>query len=254
MNPLAYGQHFGAPLGIAKAVIQRSPSTQEMAAMVLSIRSTGFAQPERLSLNRTFALAAAIAVNLGGLLLLSLTGLAPTARLPMAAVPIIIEDIRPREVLPPVPAIPDAPDHPEEVVQRRVEILPTPEQVTAPPESVVLVNSTPVSTRETQAPPASAGPAASSNREAGLAYGEASPPPYPRIALSRGWEGTVMLLVLVAADGSVEDVRVDRSSGHRALDQQALRHVRRNWRFQPAWRDGQAIAAWASVPVVFKLD
>ena len=63
-----------------------------------------------------------------------------------------------------------------------------------------------------------------------------------------------MLLVLVAADGSVEEVRVQRGSGHRVLDQEALRHVRRNWRFQPAWRDGQAVAAWASVPVVFRLD
>ncbi len=102
--------------------------------------------------------------------------------------------------------------------------------------------------------PANPGPVSTADREATLAYEFAPPPPYPRIALTREWEGTVMLLVLVAADGSIEEVRVQRGSGHRVLDQEALRHVRKHWRFQPAWRDGQAVQAWASVPVVFTLD
>ena len=90
--------------------------------MVLSIRSIGFAQPERLNVNRTVALAAAIAFNLGALLLLSLTGIAPTARLLAVATPIVIQEILPREVVPVAPAIPNAPDLPETVIHPRTTL------------------------------------------------------------------------------------------------------------------------------------
>ena len=253
MDLLAICQRLGAPLGIAKAM-QTAAIDREMAAMVLSIRSTGFAQPERLNLNRTFALAAAIAVNLGALLLLSFMGVAPTTRLPVVAPPQWIEIVRPRQIVPPVPAIPSAPVRPETIAQPRSETLPTQVLVPTPTASLVVVDATPVSTQVTTTEVAAPGPAATADREARLAYEFAPPPPYPNIALTREWEGTVMLLVLVAADGGVEEVRVQRGSGHRVLDLEALRHVRQHWRFQPAWRDGQAISAWASVPVVFKLD
>lgn len=101
-------------------------------------------------------------------------------------------------------------------------------------------------------------PAASSGTGSALASGPASleyvyapPPPYPGIALRRGQEGTVWLYVLVDEAGNPIQVRVDRSSGHRVLDNAARKQVLERWRFRPAQRDGQAVAAWGRVPIAF---
>ncbi|MCU0863709.1 MAG: energy transducer TonB [Planctomycetes bacterium] len=55
-------------------------------------------------------------------------------------------------------------------------------------------------------------------------------PRYPASARRRDQEGTVLLAVTVAADGSVRDALVVRSSGHMVLDEEAVRTVRL-WRF-----------------------
>jgi TonB family protein len=58
-------------------------------------------------------------------------------------------------------------------------------------------------------------------------------PVYPRLARQQGWEGVVMLRVLVRADGTVEDIEVEASAGHQILDDAAVSAVRR-WKFLPA--------------------
>ena len=55
-------------------------------------------------------------------------------------------------------------------------------------------------------------------------------PRYPASARRRGQDGTVLLAVTVAADGSVREVLVARSSGHAVLDDEAVRTVQQ-WRF-----------------------
>ncbi|MEN3112692.1 energy transducer TonB [Uliginosibacterium paludis] len=85
-----------------------------------------------------------------------------------------------------------------------------------------------------------------------LGYLNNPPPVYPESALERGLEGVVRLKVFVLASGRPASVELDQSSGSRALDEAALRAVRR-WMFVPATRAGQAVDGWASVPVVFKL-
>ena len=87
-----------------------------------------------------------------------------------------------------------------------------------------------------------------------LATADAPPPSYPIIALRRGQEGTVLLRVEVATDGRPRTVAVERSSGHRALDDAARRQVLTKWRFVPAMRNGRAIEAVGLVPVRFSLD
>ncbi|WP_407351945.1 energy transducer TonB [Luteimonas sp. R10] len=87
-----------------------------------------------------------------------------------------------------------------------------------------------------------------------LAYASAPAPRYPREAIIGGLQGTVLLEVLVDVDGSPLEVRIHRSSGHRVLDDSARRHVLRNWRFQPATRDGQPVQAIGLVPIDFNLD
>jgi periplasmic protein TonB len=85
-------------------------------------------------------------------------------------------------------------------------------------------------------------------------YGANPPPPYPARARRRGEHGTVVLRVLVDADGSVELANIAQSSGFDSLDAIALDTVRRRWRFVPARRGGTAIESWVLVPIRFMLD
>ena len=87
-----------------------------------------------------------------------------------------------------------------------------------------------------------------------LRYAVAPPPRYPRDAIASGAEGTVLLRVLVDVDGRPLQVVVDRSSGHRSLDREAVRHVQQRWRFVPAMHDGRPVQAWGLVPIGFSLQ
>ena len=85
-------------------------------------------------------------------------------------------------------------------------------------------------------------------------YGENPPPFYPERARRKNEEGTVLLRVMVAADGSVARVEVAHSSGSDALDDAALETVRGRWRFVPAERGGVKVASWVLVPIRFALE
>ena len=87
-----------------------------------------------------------------------------------------------------------------------------------------------------------------------LAYVRAPAPLYPRDALRTGAQGTVLLKVLVDTDGSPLEVTLEKSSGNRSLDREAIKHVRQHWRFQPAMQDGQRVRAYGLVPIVFSLQ
>jgi periplasmic protein TonB len=87
-----------------------------------------------------------------------------------------------------------------------------------------------------------------------LPYILVSPPPvYPREARSKGWTGRVRVRVLISEQGIVQDAEIAGSSGHAVLDDAALRALRQ-WQFHPVCKDGQAVAAWVVVPVLFRLD
>jgi protein TonB len=83
-------------------------------------------------------------------------------------------------------------------------------------------------------------------------YDRNAPPPYPRLARERGWEGEVLLRVLVSKEGDVRSLSVERSSNHAVLDAAALRAVRR-WRFHPSRLGGAPVEGEVLVPLRFKL-
>jgi protein TonB len=85
-----------------------------------------------------------------------------------------------------------------------------------------------------------------------LAYDGALKLPYPRAAIRRHAQGTVLLHVLVGPDGVAQRIEVSRSSGHRDLDDAARDAVRRA-RFRPVLENGIAIPAWGLVPIEFSL-
>lgn len=76
-------------------------------------------------------------------------------------------------------------------------------------------------------------------------------PQYPAAALRAGIGGTVMVRAELDASGQPVDVDVVRRSGNRDLDRAAVQAVRK-WRFEPALRNGKAVASTVQVPVDFK--
>jgi periplasmic protein TonB len=61
-----------------------------------------------------------------------------------------------------------------------------------------------------------------------------------------------LLRVYVLPSGQPEVVELKHSSGSSRLDESALSAVRQ-WRFVPARRGSEAVAAWVVVPVSFSL-
>lgn len=78
-------------------------------------------------------------------------------------------------------------------------------------------------------------------------------PRYPPLARRMRQEGKVVLRVLVDAGGGASRIEVRDSSGSDVLDEAALDAVKR-WRFLPARRGAQPVAAWVFVPVTFTLQ
>jgi TonB family protein len=76
-------------------------------------------------------------------------------------------------------------------------------------------------------------------------------PEYSEEARKAKYQGTVVLYVVVGADGRPHDLRVTRSLGL-GLDEKAIEAVR-TWRFDPAKKDGQAVAVQVNIEVNFRL-
>ncbi len=83
-------------------------------------------------------------------------------------------------------------------------------------------------------------------------YKRNPPPKYPRAARRRGYEGTVILNVLVNKNGDVSSLWVSTSSGYRLLDNAALEAVS-NWLFEPGSIGNKKVDMWVKIPVRFQL-
>lgn len=90
-------------------------------------------------------------------------------------------------------------------------------------------------------------------RDATPLYRRNPAPGYPMIGRKRGYQGTVILEVLVNREGRVGDLRVVASSGYSVLDQAALASVK-TWIFEPGMRAGKKVDMWVKVPVRFRLE
>ena len=87
----------------------------------------------------------------------------------------------------------------------------------------------------------------------GVSYLNNPAPDYPAMSRRIGEEGRVLMKVLVSADGTAEEVQIEKSSGSERLDNAAMQAVKR-WRFIPAKKNNQALSAYVMVPIKFSLD
>ncbi len=76
-------------------------------------------------------------------------------------------------------------------------------------------------------------------------------PEFSEEARKAKYQGTVVLWLVVGSDGRPRDIQVQRSLGM-GLDKKALEAVRQ-WRFEPAHKDGMAVAVQVNVEVNFRL-
>jgi protein TonB len=83
-------------------------------------------------------------------------------------------------------------------------------------------------------------------------YKKNSPPLYPELARKRGYQGKVVLEVLVKKDGHAGAVRLITSSGYKILDKTAMEGVRK-WLFHPGKKGDELVEMWVKIPVRFML-
>ncbi|MEO9214242.1 MAG: energy transducer TonB, partial [Rhodanobacter sp.] len=209
------------------------------------------AHPDRA---RIAALSAAIALNLA-VILIATRPITPS-QFTVASVltPVsLIRIIDPPAVTPPPPPIELKP-LPRLPTLPQAHLRPTP---LSPPAVVPSVTgnipapptSTPTLLPSTAAPGTAV---VASAVEASLAY-RVAPLRFPAQARQQRMHGTVLLQVLVDETGKPLQVTVEQGSGYALLDRSARDQVLAGWRFQPAMVNGQAVRAWARVPVSFEL-
>jgi len=78
-------------------------------------------------------------------------------------------------------------------------------------------------------------------------------PPYPPMSKRLNEQGTVVMRVLIGADGQPQKAEIRKSSGFERLDRSAAETVMK-WRYVPGKRAGVAEAMWFNVPINFVLE
>jgi protein TonB len=100
--------------------------------------------------------------------------------------------------------------------------------------------------------PPAAPPTSEIIKEAIPLYQENPAPQYPRLAKRRGYQGTVVLDVLVTKAGKVAEVEVVQSSHYSLLDKAAVSAVKK-WRFKPGERGHKKVDMRVRVPIHFQV-
>lgn len=131
---------------------------------------------------------------------------------------------------------------------------PVPSAAPAKPTAKQTAATAPVASAPTQGQPQKQGQAGptQSSPQFNAAYLNNPAPAYPPLSRRFREEGKVMLRVRVSAEGQPLAVELTQSSGHPRLDEAARKTVL-SWRFVPARRGEQPVAAWVRVPIVFQL-
>jgi periplasmic protein TonB len=203
---------------------------------------------------RIAALSAAIALNLAVIVMatrpITPAQLTVVSQLTPAS---LIRIIDPPAVLPPPPPVElKALPHPPTLPHAMLRPKPVSPPVVMPSEQGRIA-APPISTPTLQPSDAAPGAAvAAPLAKASLAY-RVAPLRFPAQARAQRMHGTVLLRVLVDEAGKPLQVTVEQGSGYAVLDRSARDQVLAGWRFQPAMVNGQAVRAWARVPVSFQL-
>jgi protein TonB len=172
-----------------------------------------------------------------GLVYALLTGLAyrVVQVLPIPIETRIIAPPVPRQIEQPPPTPTFQPPPPAFVPPPEVKIAKPP----PPPKSTAITNVTPVAPPEPRPTPAPVPPHEPVSVLPHVDIAASHTPEYPPVSRRLGEQGTVVLEVLVDANGRAVEAKIVQSSGFPRLDQAAAEGVRRNYRFAPGTVDGK---------------
>lgn len=151
----------------------------------------------------------------------------------------------PKPVAKPVPKPTPKPTPKPEPVR---EVAPEPVQQPVAPAAP-----TPPAPPVQQAAPAPPAPAPVTPPRTDAAHLNNPAPQYPALSRRLGEQGRVMLDVYILPDGSVGEIKLNKSSGFPRLDNAALQAVK-TWKYVPAKRGDQPIPFWYVQPVSFVLN
>ena len=178
-----------------------------------------------------------------------------------------IEPPRPKEDPPPPPPPPPQPQQTTPTVAPAPQLVAVADPTPSPNAPVGVIEPPqplpPITAPVAAAPPAPAVPPApppappapprmelpSSDAD----YLQTPKPPYPPVSKRLNEQGTVIMRVLIGADGLPQKAEIRKSSGFDRLDQSAAATVMR-WRYVPGKRAGLAEAMWFNVPINFVLE
>ncbi|MES3022887.1 MAG: energy transducer TonB [Pseudomonadota bacterium] len=76
---------------------------------------------------------------------------------------------------------------------------------------------------------------------------------YPKASLMNEEQGIVSMSFLVAADGSVVESKLEKTSGFKNLDKAAIKSISA-CKFKPGTKDGAAAQTWTKVDYAWRLD
>jgi len=207
---------------------------------------------------RQLVLLAVLALH-GGLLAFALSPPPPvTTTMVPAPVTVRLIEARPAEqprVVPPTPQPPPPKPVKHEPLPRPVPVAsPTPRAaapvLAAAPSAAA---SSDFAVAEAPRPAPVAAPVAHTPARFDADYLHNPKPVYPPLSRRLGEEGKVLLKVRVTAQGTAEQVDIQTGSGYARLDAAARDAVLR-WRFVPARRGDEPVAASVIVPITFALD
>ncbi|MDE2420518.1 MAG: energy transducer TonB [Gammaproteobacteria bacterium] len=121
-------------------------------------------------------------------------------------------------------------------------------------EKPIEAPSVPVATIPTQATsvPQKAEPAPPKDVQ-GVAYLVPPDVVYPESAREAGVTGTTIVRALININGTVDDAKVQKTSGSTILDRAAIQAVKKA-RFKPYRENGAAQAVYTLIPIAFTLD
>lgn len=212
-------------------------------------------QANRIGLGVTLALHA--------LVLAALLSYEPARRALLAVAPIMVDLIVPPKfeepkIEPLKPQPPAEVQKPKPMVRKPVVRPVAPPIIAAPAEAPSPVVVAPPSPAPAPLGPVDAGPAGGGSGGTtqpifNADYLDNPAPIYPGSSRRQGEQGRVMLRVLVNVAGAADEVQVRTSSGFPRLDESARDTVRR-WRFVPAKRGAEPVAAWVLIPISFRLE
>lgn len=157
---------------------------------------------------------------------------------------------------PPEPKVEPPKVQPTQAPIKRAQVLPPIQTATPEPSAAPAASNAepPIAVAPVvSAPPAEPAPITVSAPIGGAGYLNNPPPDYPPVASRQGWQGTVVLRVHVLASGKPDVVEVQKSSGRKVLDDEAVRTVKNLWSYTPAKRGDTAVDGWTTTPIEFQI-